>query len=94
MLEEEQRSRNAQRDALQASARRCAVLSCQLNSQVEVLDKRAKTQAQLQEIVERLAELSNANNANTTLQAAKKESELDLDLKVLHVLCVVVSIAL
>jgi len=87
ILDDEQRSRHAQRDELAASERRCAVLNGEveeLRSQIDVLEKTRKmTETELHEIVERVAEL---NNANSTLQAAKKKTELDL--QALHVLCV------
>ena len=91
MLDDKQRFRHAQRDELEASARRCvSVLNDELRSQIDVLSKRGETtKTEHQEIVERPAEL---NNANSTLQAAKTKTELDL--QVLHVLRVVVSIAL
>jgi len=83
-LDEEQRARHSQREELAASERRNAVLTGEideLRSQIEVLEKTRKmTETELHEISERVADLT---NANSTLLAAKKKTEVEL--QTLHV---------
>jgi len=84
ILDDEQRARHGQREELAASERRNAVLSGEieeLRSQIEVLEKTRKmAETELHEISERVADLT---NSNSSLLAAKKKTEVEL--QALHV---------